>query len=47
MNKGRLLYEKYRRHEPDAERWDWLDQEVREFWDRLARIIETDVRIAA
>ena len=39
ISPGRRLYEKHRRHEPDAEAWEWLDQEVREFWERLARAL--------
>lgn len=34
---GQRLYEKYRRHEIDAEHWSYLDQEVRDFWESLAR----------
>lgn len=39
---GRELYERIRRHEPDREHWDWLDQEVREFWNKLATILRKE-----
>ena len=35
---GRVLYEKYRKYEPDSIHWNWLDAETRDFWERLARV---------
>ncbi len=40
ITKGQQTYEKYRRHEPDAEPWSFLDQETRLFWERLAVALE-------
>jgi len=39
ISPGQRLYEKARRHEPDLEPWQWLDQEVREFWERIAKAV--------
>lgn len=36
MKRGQDLYERYRKHEADSLHWIYLDQETREFWERLA-----------
>lgn len=39
---GRLLYEKYRKHSPDAQHWNWLPLDVREFWDEIANALHRE-----
>jgi hypothetical protein len=36
VTKGRLLYDRYRVYDTDALHWNWLPQEERDFWERLA-----------
>lgn len=42
---GKELYEKMRRHEPERENWQWLDQQVRDFWERLAIALTKEGRL--
>ena len=42
---GKELYERMRRHEPDREPWNYIDQAVRDFWERLAKALTKEGRL--